>query len=238
MTAGTSHLRDVLERKHLVKIDGIREPRHAAAAAMAGADLIGFIFAPARRQVTPDTAAACIAAARASVSGRAFATVGVFVDASAAEIRSIVALSGVDLVQLHGDETPELLADVPVPAFKAFRPQPGIAGAALLSEIGRFDEAPKPPAGILIDGYDPSASGGTGTRADWDLAAEVAAKRPILVAGGLNPENVRDAIRVVLPWGVDVSSGVEVDGVKDAARIEAFIHAARAAFREQGGLRS
>ncbi len=238
MIAGTSHLRDVLGRQHLVKIDGLREPRHAAAAATAGADLIGFIFAPARRQVTPETAAACIAAARSSVSGRAFATVGVFVDASAAEIRSIVAQSGVDLVQLHGDEAPDLMADIPVPAFKAFRPRPGVAAAALLSEIGLFDEAPNPPAGILIDGYDPSASGGTGTRADWDLAAEVAAKRPILVGGGLDPENVREAIRVVRPRGVDVSSGVEVNGVKDAARIASFIHAARAAFREQSGLRS
>jgi phosphoribosylanthranilate isomerase len=226
--------RAVLGREHLVKIDGFREPEHAAAAAAAGADLIGFIFAPARRQVTPDIAAACIAAARAADPGRRFAAVGVFVDASAEEIRRVVAESGVDLVQLHGSEPPGLSAEIPVPAIKVFRPQSGVDAAAILREIGRFALAPRPPAAYVIDGYAPDASGGTGVRADWDVAAEVAAERPILLGGGLDPDNVADAIRRVRPRGVDVSSGVETAGVKDPARIEAFILAARSAFLELG----
>ncbi len=233
MTTEIGVLDEVLARKHVVKIDGLREPQHAAAAATAGADLIGFIFAPARRQVTPETAAACIAAARLSNSGRSIATVGVFVDASAAEIRSAVAESGVDLVQLHGRESPDLLVEIPVPAFKVFRPRPGTAAGALLSAIGRFQLASRPPAGFVIDGYDAGASGGSGARADWSLAAEVAAWCPIVLAGGLDPENVGQAIRRVRPRGVDVSSGVEVDGVKDVPRIEKFIREARSAFLDQ-----
>ena len=232
MNGGANVYRDVLGRERLIKIDGFREPEHAAAAAAAGADLIGFIFAPARRQVAPDVAAAGIAAARAEKSGRPFAAVGVFVNASAEEICRVVAESGVNLVQLHGSEPPGLLAELPVPAIKVFRPQPGVSAAAILREMRRFDLAPRPPVAYVIDGYAPDASGGTGTSADWDLAAEVAAERSIVLGGGLDPGNVGDAIRRVRPRGVDVSSGVETAGVKDTARIEAFILAAGAAFHD------
>lgn len=230
--AADSH--GVLGRNRLVKIDGFREPEHAAAAVAAGADLIGFIFAPARRQVAPEMAAACIAAARAEVPDRPFAAVGVFVDASAVEIRGVVAESGVDLVQLHGAERPEILADIPVAAIKVFRPEPGIAAAAILEKIDRFRLASRPPVAYVIDGYAPDAAGGTGVRADWELAAKIAVERPIMLGGGLDPENVGDAIRRVRPRGVDVSSGVEISGVKDVARIEAFIRAARSAFLDLG----
>jgi phosphoribosylanthranilate isomerase len=224
----------VLEREHLDKIDGLRDPEHAAAAAAVGADLVGFIFAPARRRVTPEIAAACIAAARAASSARSVAAVGVFVDATAAEIRSVVAASGVDLVQLHGSEPPELLDEISVPALKAFRPQPGVTAADVLAEISRFHRASTPPAAVLIDGYAPDAAGGTGVRADWSLAEEIAAAFPIVLGGGLDPENVGEAIRRVRPRGVDVSSGVETEGVKNPERIEAFIRAARLAFRDHG----
>lgn len=234
MSAGSDISREVLGRNHLIKIDGLREPEHAAAAAAAGADLIGFIFAPARRQVTPETAAACIAAARHEDSRRTVAAVGVFVDASAESIRRVVAASGVDLVQLHGNESLGLLADIPVPVFKAFRPRAGATAAAIHADVEGFSLATNPPVLFVIDGYAPDASGGTGVRADWNLAAEIAAERPILLAGGLNPENVGDAIRQVRPRGVDVSSGVEAVGVKDAARIKAFIRAARSAFLDLG----
>ena len=234
MKGGDDVSRAVLGRERLIKIDGFREPEHAAAAAAAGADLIGFIFAPARRQVTPDVAAACIAAARVEDSGGAFAAVGVFVDASAEHIRRVVAESGVDLVQLHGSEPPGLPAEIPIPAIKVFRPQSGVAAAAILREVDRFDRAPQPPVAYVIDGYAPDASGGTGVRADWDVAAEVAAERPIVLGGGLDPGNVADAIRRVRPRGVDVSSGVETAGVKDPALIQAFILAARAAFLDLG----
>ncbi len=234
MNAGADISRDVLGRTHLIKIDGLREPEHAAAAAAAGADVIGFIFAPARRQVMPDIAAACIAAARHGDPRRTVAAVGVFVNASAEAIRGVVAASGVDFVQLHGDEPPGLLADIPVPVFKAFRPQAGATAAAIQSDMERFSLVPNPPVIFVIDGYAPDASGGSGVRADWNLAAEIAAERTILLGGGLSPENGGDAIRQVRPRGVDVSSGVETAGVKDAARIEAFIRAAHSAFLDQG----
>lgn len=226
---------DVLAREHLVKIDGFREPQHAAVAVAAGADLIGFIFAPARRRVPPAAAAACITAAREANPAQMAATVGVFVDAAAAEINAVVGHCGLDFVQLHGGEPPDLLEEIAVPAIKVFRPEPGTSPAAVLSRLERYLRAPKPPAAFLVDGFARGASGGTGTRADWGLAAEIAAKFPIILGGGLDAQNVGDAIRLVRPRGVDVSSGVEVAGVKDVGRIQAFILAARSAFHTAGG---
>jgi phosphoribosylanthranilate isomerase len=219
-------------RGAIVKIDGLREPEHAAAAAAAGADLIGFIFAPARRQVTPGVARSCIAAARAASPERPVLAVGVFVDASPSEMARIARETGIDALQLHGAEPPESLRHLPVPALKALRPRPETEASQLMAEIGRYHSSPQPPLGILVDGYAEEFAGGTGVRADWQLAAEIAASFPIILAGGLDPDNVGVAIRQVHPLGVDVSSGVEIDGVKDAARIEAFIRAARTAFRD------
>jgi phosphoribosylanthranilate isomerase len=219
-------------RGAIVKIDGLREPEHAAAAAAAGADLIGFIFAPARRQVTAAVARSCIAAARAAAPGRPVLAVGVFVDAPPAEMARIARETGIDALQLHGAEPPESLRHVPVPALKALRPRPGTKAAQLMAEIGRYHSSPRPPLGILVDGYAEEFAGGTGVRADWQLAAEISATSPIILAGGLDPDNVGAAIRQVHPLGVDVSSGVEIDGIKDGNRIEAFVRAARTAFRD------
>jgi len=220
-------------RGAIVKIDGLREPEHAAAAAAAGADLIGFIFAPARRQVSAETARSCIAAARAASPGRPVLAVGVFVDAPPSEMALIARETGIDVLQLHGGEPPELLRHLPVPALKAVRPRPGTEAAHVVAEIGRYRSSPRPPLGILVDGYVAEYAGGTGVRADWRLATEISAAFPIMLAGGLNPDNVGAAIRQVRPLGVDVSSGVEIDGVKDAGRIEAFIRAARTAFGDE-----
>jgi phosphoribosylanthranilate isomerase len=219
-------------RGNIVKIDGLREPDHAAAAAAAGADLIGFIFAPARRQVTAAVARSCIAAARGATPERSVLAVGVFVDALPSEMTRIVQEAGIDAVQLHGDEPPESLEHLPVPALKAFRPRPGLDAAAVSAEINRYRSSPTPPVGILVDGYSETLAGGTGLRADWRVAKELAATFPILLAGGLDPQNVGAAIRQVRPLGVDVSSGVEIDGVKSSARIEEFILAARQAFQD------
>jgi phosphoribosylanthranilate isomerase len=219
-------------RGAIVKIDGLREPEHAAAAAAGGADLIGFIFAPARRQVTAAVARSCIAAARAAAPERPVLAVGVFVDAPPSEMARIARETGIDALQLHGTETPESLRHLRVPALKALRPRPGTKAAHLMAEISRYRSAPLPPLGILVDGYAEEAAGGTGIRADWRLAAEIGAAFPIILAGGLDPDNVGVAIRQVRPLGVDVSSGVEINGVKDASRIEAFIRAARTAFRD------
>jgi phosphoribosylanthranilate isomerase len=226
------HLSRLFARGAIVKIDGLREPEHAAAAAASGADLIGFIFAPARRQVTAAVARSCIEAARAAVREQPVLAVGVFVDASPSEMANIARECGIEALQLHGAEPPEALEHLPVPALKALRPRPGTNAAQLMAEIGRYHSSPQPPLGILVDGYTEEFAGGTGVRADWRLAAKVCASFPIILAGGLDPENVGVAIRKVRPLGVDVSSGVEIDGVKDPSRIEAFVRAARTAFRD------
>jgi phosphoribosylanthranilate isomerase len=215
----------------IVKICGLRDPEHAAVAAAAGADLIGFIFAPARRQVTPETARSCISAARKAAPGRELFAVGVFVDAPLSEMKRIAQEAGIDALQLHGSETPELLQQLPVPVLKAFRPQPGIDTAHVVAEVNRYRTSSRPPVGILIDGYSEGVPGGSGARADWRRAKEMSAAFPFLLGGGLDPENVGAAIQEVRPLGVDVSSGVEIDGIKTSYRIEAFIHAARRAFQ-------
>ena len=224
-------LSQMFARGGIVKIDGLRDPEHAVAAAAAGADLIGFIFAPARRQVTAAVARTCIAAAREAVTERSVLAVGVFVDASLAEMASTANEAGLDAIQLHGTEPPESLRHLPVPALKALRPRPGTGAADVMAEIGRYHASTRPPLGILVDGYAEDVAGGTGVRADWRLASEIAAAVPIILAGGLNPQNVGAAIRQVRPLGVDVSSGVEIDGVKATGKIEAFIRAARQAFQ-------
>jgi phosphoribosylanthranilate isomerase len=221
----------VLLRGNLVKIDGLRQPEHAAAAAAAGADLVGFIFAPARRRVAPETARDCVAVARAAARGREILAVGVFVDARPDEIRETCSEANLDLAQLHGAETPPYVSDLGVPVIKALRPRPGTHSAEVIAEIDRFNSSLAPPVAFVIDGYDAQAAGGTGTRADWALVAEIAQARPVFLAGGLDANNVAEAIRTVRPVGVDVSSGVETDGVKDERLIEAFIRAARAGFQ-------
>lgn len=224
----------LLRRCGIVKVDGLREPEHAVAAAQAGADLIGFIFAPARRRVTPEHARACIAAAKAA-SVQPMLTVGVFVDEEAARIADVAAVAGLDAVQLHGDESPELAVHLPLPVLKAFNPRPDQTVDEVAGKIAAHLSMPAGARAALVDGYRPGESGGTGVAADWTLASALARRFPLILAGGLTPGNVTKAIKTVRPLGVDVSSGVEVDGVKDAGRIAAFVAAARGAFAEVSG---
>ena len=230
LNAANARVARTLSRRGLVKICGLGQPEHAAAAAQAGADLIGFIFAPARRFIPPEEASACIEAAR-SVNDDIVA-VGVFVDATTEEIASAVATAGIDMVQLHGAEAPELVASLPVPAIKVFRPKPGARAELVAAEIDRYPSGGQTRTWFLLDGYAEHAAGGTGARADWRLAAEIARRTPVFLGGGLDGENIATAIHDVRPIGVDVSSGVERNGVKDAARIAAFVAAAKAAFRQ------
>lgn len=216
----------LLARGGLVKICGLREPEHAVAAAEAGADLLGFIFAPARRQVTPEQARACIEAARAVAPG--VLAVGVFVDEAPEWIADVATAVGLDAAQLHGEEPPGFAAALPLPAIKAFKPRPGDAEEAVAVGIAAHLGPRGGAIAALVDGYHPGSSGGMGVAADWDLSARLARRAPLLLAGGLAPENVATAIRQVRPLGVDVSSGVEFDGRKDAARIAAFVTAAKA----------
>ena len=213
-----------------VKICGLREPAHARAAALAGADLLGMIFAPARRQVTAETAAACIQAARTAAPARRILAVGVFVNATAEELNRTAMVAGLDLLQLHGEEDPALLDELDRPVIKGLRPVPSSTGAAVDAMIARYAAAANAPLAYLIDGYHPGHYGGTGTRADWSLVAELARRWPVILSGGLDAANVATAIQSVRPRAVDVSSGVETDGVKDVGKITAFVVAAKSAF--------
>ena len=204
----------------LVKICGLRTAEHARAAAEAGADFVGLIFAPARRQVSVTDAAAIARAARSAGPAR---VVGVFVDEAPERILEIAAECELDAVQLSGDE----------PAASASE----LAGRILLKAVrlgqaaaeAEWLAADLPGVHLLVDAHVPGAYGGAGVLADWERAAQLARRRPIVLAGGLTPENVGAAIRQVRPWCVDVSSGVETGGAKDIAKIRAFVRAARLA---------
>jgi phosphoribosylanthranilate isomerase len=200
----------------LVKICGITRVEDALAAARLGADWLGFNFWPSsRRYIAPQAAAAIVAALPATVL-----PVGVFVDPTAVELAEVIRVSGVRTVQLHGDEPPELCAASPVPVVKGIRVRDAHSLAALATyEVSAF----------LLDSATPGY-GGSGTAFDWALAAEAAASVPLWLAGGLTPENVAEAVRRVRPRGVDVASGVEsAPGVKDLAKVEAFIRNAKGA---------
>jgi len=194
-----------------VKICGITRERDARQAVQAGADAIGFVFwSKSPRAITPARAAAI------ATSLPCFVTrVGVFVNASPAEVARVVRRARLDAIQLHGDENPRDYA---------------ACGAAVIKAValeGRADvqraRALKPNVMVLVDVRDPKRRGGTGRRANWTLATPFARSRPILLAGGVGPATVAEAIRVVRPWGIDVSSGVEVrPGIKSAAKIRAL----------------
>ncbi len=229
----------------LVKICGLSIAEHALAAAAAGADMLGLVFAPSRRQVTPEQAAAIVAAVRAApVPQPQF--VGLFVNTAPATINAIAAQVGLDRVQLSGDEPVAHAALIALPIIKAIRldGSAGEAGWLALDDERRTTNdkvrpdplasasgatVGLPPLVFLVDAHVPGSYGGTGVVADWDRAATLAARAPTLLAGGLTPANVAAAIAAVRPLGVDVSSGVEQGGRKDPAKIGAFLDAARAA---------
>ncbi len=224
MRAALSHI--------AIKICGIGTVEHARAAAHAGADYIGVVFAPSRRQITPDQATAIAAALRHSQSGRPapVAVVGLFVNERPDAINTIVRACGLDYVQLSGDETLDQSTGICCPVMKSVRLDGSSVEAAWLAlSAAPAPQSPIPcaPYPLIVDAHVPGAYGGTGTVADWPRAARLAQTHPFLLAGGLTPDTVVEAIHQVRPAGVDVSSGVETDGTKDPARIEAFIHAVR-----------
>ena len=197
-----------------IKICGIKNVTDALAAIDAGADLIGFNFDPKSPRYIE------VGRCRDIMSGmRKFGHityVGVFVNAPVEEIRATIETCGLSLAQLHGEETIETLNALNGKAFKAFRGLP--------QSVDGFARADTPA--LLVDASVKGAYGGTGVTADWNGAAELAKKYPLLLAGGLTPDNVTDAVRQVKPWGVDVASGVEsAPGVKDAGKMKAFVRA-------------
>jgi phosphoribosylanthranilate isomerase len=195
----------------LVKICGITRLEDARDAAAAGADALGFILWPkSPRFIAP-------AAVRAIVGElpKSLFLVGVFVNQTIDEVNRDAAAAGVTHVQLHGDETPAFAARVARPVIKA-------------TSAPSDDAARGWPADTtwLVDGQDPQRRGGTGRTADWDAAAAFARTRDVVLAGGLTPENVAEAIGRVKPFGIDVSSGVErAPGIKDPERLQALFRA-------------
>lgn len=201
-----------------VKICGIRSEEQALAAARAGADFLGLVFADSPRRVSPARAKKIVAALKNSyVLAEA---VGVFVNSPAAMVNRIAGTCGLDRVQLSGDEDMDYCRAIERPVIKAVRP------GTLADEKPLFEWK---DVIILLDTAVPGHYGGTGKTFNWQLAVPIALKYPVILAGGLTPENVAGAVRAVRPWGVDVSSGVETNGVKDMVKIEKFIKAVREA---------
>jgi len=213
---------------HIIKICGLREPEDALAAAEAGATHIGYNFALSRRRVDAAQARRCIDITKASFPE--VMAVGLFVDATVDEMLTVSGEAGVDLIQVHNQPNAALIARLRLPVLPVTRTAPGERARSVIDyfESVRSDRV----RALLLDAYHPTLAGGTGALADWDLAAESARSVPVVLAGGLNPTNAGDAIRHVRPLGVDVSSGVERDGRKDAALIRAFIKEALAAFAD------
>jgi len=217
-------------RQQWIKICGIQDSRSARAAMEAGASALGFMLADSRRKIEPHSIVNILSALP---SARPSA-VGVVVNESPGAIDEIVRLSGIDIVQLSGDESPEILGEIKYPVWKALRFPAGTTLEAASRIVESWLSPQRPVAAILIDAAVPGRYGGSGHKANWELATHLARKYPVILAGGLSPENVVEAIGTVRPLGVDVSSGVEVDGSKDAVRIQDFVDASREAFAQTG----
>lgn len=196
-----------------VKICGITRVEDGLAAAAAGADAVGLVFADSPRRVTIEQACAIVAVLPPFIK-----VVGLFVDAPDAQVAEILGRVALDLLQFHGRETPEACRRPGRPYIKAIPMKPGIDVAA---EARRYPDA----AGVLLDTHHPQLAGGSGRTFDWTRVPADLGK-PLILAGGLTPDNVAAAIRAVRPYAVDVSSGVEQSkGIKDAAKIAAFVKA-------------
>jgi phosphoribosylanthranilate isomerase len=203
-----------------LKICGITRLSDALHAVEHGADALGFVFWPeSPRHISPERAAAIIAALPPGVE-----TVGVFVNESVEGIRVVVAQTGISTIQLHGDEAPAYADALDWPLLRAIT----------VDQVGQASTAWPPGTTFLLDTADPVRRGGTGKTVDWQRAAVAARGRRIVLAGGLTPDNVVDAIATVRPLGVDVSSGVEdAPGVKNADKVARFLASARSAFETQ-----
>lgn len=199
-----------------VKICGITRVEDALAAAHAGAHAVGMIFyAKSPRLVTTAAAAAIVQALPPFVM-----PVALFVDPSAADVQRVVREAAPQLLQFHGDEAPDFCRRFGVPYIKAVRMR---AGVDLLQYTRQYPDA----KGFLLDAFVEGNHGGTGSAFDWGMIPRDF-PRPLILAGGLHPGNVGEAVRRVRPWAVDVSSGVEsAKGIKDAAKVAAFIRGVR-----------
>jgi phosphoribosylanthranilate isomerase len=212
----------------IIKICGIKTEEQALGAAAAGADYIGMVFATSPRQITPATAMKITSALK--THHLKVKTVGVFVNMPAPIVQKLVDTCGLDWAQMHGNEPWEYCLELARPVIQVAR----VARNYNPEFINKnFEYGKKLLAGrellFMLDTSVKDKFGGTGRAFDWSQARVIAEKFPVIVAGGLNPGNVAAAIEMLKPWGVDVSSGVETNGVKDVVKIEKFIKAVREA---------
>lgn len=213
-----------------VKICGLSEIEHALVAGRAGADFIGLVFASSRRQISPEKALPLVEAVH---NQRPSPTVvGVFVNLAAQEVNHIADYCRLDRVQLSGDESWQYCQEIKRPIIKAVHVSANRKAEEILAEIEAGYQLPiQKELVCLLDSQVSGTYGGTGETFDWQLAEEVSARFPVIIAGGLTPANVGQLIMKTKPWGVDVSTGIENNGQKDVSKIRAFIEAVRKAER-------
>ncbi len=216
-----------------VKICGIRSFENALMVAEAGADLLGLNFYPkSPRYIECAAARDLVARLRSQLGECCPVLVGVFVNASPAEIRRIVDTVGLDVAQLSGDESESTLDELHCIAFRAIRPRDTEEALADAMRFSRSISAKVRAPSLLVDAFNPKLYGGTGETASVDVALAVKAQVPrLMLAGGLNPANVAQRVGAIQPWGVDVASGVEdgTPGLKDERKVREFIAAVRSA---------
>ena len=210
-----------------VKICGLRDAQNALVAADAGADFLGFNFVEGvRRQIQPDEGQwiteGFIGGREGIPNGPKL--VGLFRDQSVDWVRRVAQQCHLHMAQLNGKEDLAYAEELIVPVLRQIRVKPDDTGEDLRTEVNRWLNAGHM---VLLDSYDPSVPGGTGVAFDWSVADGIAELEGVMLAGGLTPENVGAAIQQLNPWGVDVASGVEADGVKDPDLIRDFVNAAK-----------
>ena len=210
------------------KICGLRDVPNALAAAESGADFLGFNFVEGvRRQLQPGEGSRIIYDFRMAFDGESMpGIVGLFANQDADFVNDIIHRCGLDYVQLCGEEPPAMWSELDAPVIRQVRIREDMPRADAVSLAStQVNEALDAGHMVVLDKHKPGVLGGTGITFDWSMARDLVPNSGVLLAGGLNPRNVADAIQVANPWGVDVSSGVETDGVKDADKIRAFAEA-------------